>query len=127
MAKSLSRLEKNEEFAKAAGWSLFHNDMQRCVKSLSMGGERMKLMSTAVAGYYSHRRLSDSNNGNDVWKELCRSMAVEMEDPYLRAIFAFVSNGEWKDVLDDVALPIRERLGIALRFLNDEDVSIFGY
>lgn len=123
----LASLEKNGEFAKAAGWALFHNDIPRCIKALSLGGERMKLMSTAVAGYLAHMSASSTGAGagGNVWKELCRSMSIEMEDPYLRAIFAYVSNGEWIDVLDDVGLAIKERLGIAIRFLKDEDLASY--
>ena len=126
------RLEGDGQYAKAAGWALFHGDMERSIKSLSQGGQQMKLMSTAVAGYYSHAQLaldpshssrSATNSNSNVWRELCRDMAVELDDPYLRAIFAYVSNGDWKDVLDDVGLPIRERLGVALRWLRDEELT----
>lgn len=123
LENQLLELEKNGEHAKAAGWALFHNDIPRCIKSLSLGGERMKLMSTAVAGYFSHLQATAPTPGSNVWKDLCYSMAIEMEDPYLRAIFAYVSNGEWRDVLDDVGLPIKERLGIAIRFLKDDDLT----
>ena len=122
----LVALEKNGEFAKAAGWALFHNDIPRCIRSLSLGGERMKLMSTAVAGYLAHLSSNAGGaggGGSNVWKDLCRSMSIELGDPYLRAIFAYVSNGDWIDVLDDVGLPIKERLGIAIRFLKDEDLA----
>lgn len=120
----LGKLEKGGEYAKAAGWALFHNDIPRCIKALSGGGERMKLMSTAVAGYFAHLTSSDkSSTRATVWKDLCRSMSFELSDPYLRAVFAYVSNGEWVDVLDDVGLPIKERLGIAIRFLGDEELG----
>jgi len=123
----LERLEKEGEYAKAAGWALFHNDIPRCIKALSGGGERMKLMSTAVAGYFAHLTSSGKTGGPGVgvtvWKDLCRSMSFELSDPYLRAVFAYVSNGEWIDVLDDVGLPIKERLGIAIRFLGDEELG----
>lgn len=122
----LLKFEKQGQFEKAAGWALFHGNIERCIKSLSMGKTEMKLMSTAVAGYNSQRQAGGKSElpENTIWKDLCRELATHMDDPYSRAIFAFVSNGDWQDVLDgSTGLPIRERLGIALRFLDDDAVN----
>ncbi|KAI5779450.1 hypothetical protein DFH27DRAFT_489165 [Peziza echinospora] len=116
-------LERNGEYAKAAGWALFHNDIPRCIKSLSQGGDYTKAIATAVAGYLSHQQSVPPTTGGSTWKELCRRMAIDVGDPYLRAIYAYVANGEWVDVLDDVGLHLKERLGIAIRFLSDEALS----
>ncbi|KAK6509592.1 hypothetical protein TWF481_004330 [Arthrobotrys musiformis] len=125
---ALEKFERKQQFEKAAGWALFHGNIERCIKALSMGKTEMKLMSTAVAGYNSHR-ISGEKGGvaeNNIWKDLCRDMATHMDDPYSRAIFAYVSNGDWQDVLDgSTGLPIRERLGIALRFLEDDELSTY--
>jgi WD repeat-containing protein mio len=123
----LMELERTDQHAKAAGWALFHHDIKRCIKALTKGGQEMKLMSTAVAGYCAHTKggKEETSSSGAVWKELCRSMSVEMDDPYLRAVFAFVANGDWKDVLDDAGLPIKEKLGIAFRFLQDEELSTY--
>lgn len=125
----VTALEKKQEWAKAAGWALFHGEFERCITALSRGGQQMKVMGTAVAGYYSHAQMALGAQVHEVvanagiWKDLCRAMAVELDEPYLRAVFAYVSNGEWRDVLDDVGLPIRERLLIALKWLGDDELS----
>ncbi|KAF3080699.1 hypothetical protein TWF569_009677 [Orbilia oligospora] len=128
LEEALEKFEKKQQFEKAAGWALFHGNIERCIKALSMGKTEMKLMSTAVAGYNSHRMSAEKNGiaENTTWKDLCREMATHMDDPYSRAIFAYVSNGDWQDVLDgSTGLPIRERLGIALRFLEDDELSTY--
>ncbi|KAF3212500.1 hypothetical protein TWF679_005693 [Orbilia oligospora] len=128
LEEALEKFEKKQQFEKAAGWALFHGNIERCIIALSMGKTEMKLMSTAVAGYNSHRMSAEKNGiaENTTWKDLCREMATHMDDPYSRAIFAYVSNGDWQDVLDgSTGLPIRERLGIALRFLEDDEVCNF--
>lgn len=135
LENELHKLEENKEYAKAAGWAMFHGEIRRCIQTLSNGGQQMKVMSTAVAGYYSHAQMAMSSphlggatsaetakNAN-IWKELCRDMAVELDEPYLRAVFAYVSNGEWREVLDELGLPIRERLLIALRWLGDDELT----
>ncbi|KAK6331117.1 hypothetical protein TWF696_003187 [Orbilia brochopaga] len=124
----LVKFEKKGQYEKAAGWALFHGNIERCIKALAMGKTEMKLMSTAVAGYNSHRAAGEKGGiaENTIWKDLCREMATHMDDPYSRAIFAFVSNGDWQDVLDgSTGLPIRERLGIALRFLEDDELGTY--
>ncbi|KAF3206349.1 hypothetical protein TWF106_000733 [Orbilia oligospora] len=128
LEEALEKFEKKQQFEKAAGWALFHGNIERCIIALSMGKTEMKLMSTAVAGYNSHRMSAEKNGiaENTTWKDLCREMATHMDDPYSRAIFAYVSNGDWQDVLDgSTGLPIRERLGIALRFLEDDELSTY--
>lgn len=118
----LRKLEKDGEHEKAAGWAVFHGDVERAVQALaSSRKERLRLMSTAVAGYLAYK----NNVLNSPWKEQCRKLASELDNPYLRAIFAFISDGSWLDVLDEGSLPLSERLGIALRFLKDNDVGIY--
>lgn len=52
-------------------------------------------------------------------------MSTDLDDPFLRAIFAYLASGEWSDVLDEEALPLRDRVGVALRFLPDDEVKFF--
>lgn len=78
-------------------------------------------MSTAVAGYLAYK----DSNSNLPWNDQCRKLALELDHPYLRAIFAFIADNDWWDVLDEHALPLKERIGIALRFLSDKDLNIY--
>lgn len=105
---------------KAAAWAVFRDDVPRAIAILAqLKKERLQIMSTAVAGYLAYR----DSNVNLPWNDQCRRLALELEHPYLRAIFAFISDNDWWDVLDEHALPLRERLGIAIRFLSDKDLS----
>ncbi|RLV91801.1 SEH-associated protein 4 [Spathaspora sp. JA1] len=107
---------------KAAGWAVFHGNVPKAIEILANSQkERLRLMATAVAGYLAYK----NSNVNSPWKDQCRKMASELDDPYLRAIFAFIADDDWWDVLDEHALPLRERLGVALRFLSDKDLSVY--
>ena len=88
------------------------------------------MVAAALAGY-SSVQLGGSAA---LWKELTESLSRVIEGPYIRAMFAlFSSNGNWHTVLEDQqddgngykALPIRDRIAIALRYLNDEQVRFF--
>ncbi|KAG4306276.1 hypothetical protein PORY_000264 [Pneumocystis oryctolagi] len=117
----IKQLEEEGLYSKAASRALFHGNFNRAVQALSKGIEKHRLMSTAIAGFTSTK----NNINNTMWKEMCRKMSTELDDPYLRAIFAYVSNGDWRDVLDEQGLSLKERIGVGLRFLSDEDFSFY--
>ncbi|KAL6452836.1 SEA4 SEH-associated protein 4 [Candida maltosa Xu316] len=109
-------------YEKAAGWAVFHGDVPKAIEILSQAkSEKLRLIATAVAGYLAYK----NSHVNSPWKDQCRKMALELDDPYLRAIFAFIADDDWWDVLDESALSLRERLGVALCFLSDKDLDVY--
>lgn len=120
--EKLNLLIEKGEIEKAAGWCVFYGDVPRAIEILaSLKKERLQLMLTAVAGYMAYK----DQNVNLPWNDQCRKLASELDNPYLRAIFAFIADNDWWDVLDEHALPLRERVGIALRFLSDKDLNLY--
>lgn len=116
----IADLESKGDHEKAAAWAVFHGDVPRAVQSLAASRKtNLRLMSSAVAGYLVYKDVSNTNP----WREQCRRLASEMSNPYLRAIFAYISDGSWFDLLDDGSLPLTERLGVALRFLKRKELS----
>lgn len=112
----------NGHYQKAAAWAVFFGDIPKAVEILgSSKSERLRLIATAIAGYMAYK----DQPGNNSWREQCRKMASELDDPYLRVIFAFIADNDWYDVLYEQAISLRERLGVALRFLNDTDLTTF--
>lgn len=113
---------KTGGYEKAAAWAVFFGDIAKAVEILaSAKKERLRLIATAIAGYMAYKDLP----GNNSWRQQCRKMSSELEDPYLRVIFAFIADNDWWDVLYEPAISLRERLGVALRFLNDRDLTKF--
>ena len=59
-----------------------------------------------------------------MWIDLCKALSTELNDPYLRAMFTLISTNEnWNSVLQTEGLSLKDKLGIALRFLNDKEVN----
>lgn len=109
-------------YEKAAAWAVFFGDIPKAVEILSSAKkEKLNLIATAVAGYMAYK----DQPGNNAWRQQCRKMSAELEDPYLRVIFAFIADDDWWDILYEPAISLRERLGVALRFLNDIDLGRF--
>jgi hypothetical protein len=122
LEERLKELEATGKHEQAAGWAVFHGDVDRAVTALARSRkERLRLMSTAVAGYMAYKH----SDVNSPWREQCRKLASELDNSYLRAIFAYISDGSWLDVLDEGSLPLIERLGIALRFLPDNELAVY--
>ncbi|BFZ63774.1 hypothetical protein YB2330_004906 [Saitoella coloradoensis] len=115
LEQQLQGFENTGEHPKAAAWAMYFGKIDRTIKILSKGDQKLKLMSTAVAGYMQF----SGNTGSSAWRDLCQSLSQELDDAYLRAIFAYISTGDWSLVLREECLPLRDRVGIALRFLDD--------
>ena len=78
----------------------------------------MLLISTVLAGYKENSEME-----NDVWKDLCERLRENLKDPYLKAIFSFISSGNWMNIIYSSDLPLSDRAGLALRYLTDEKVT----
>ena len=90
------------------------------IVDLKILGERLKLVATALAGYASMPTGAPSST---LWQEMCKTLSTELQDPYLRSMFALIaSSGDWNVVLQEEGLSIRDRVGVALRFLDDDAV-----
>ena len=50
-------------------------------------------------------------------------LIMRLEDPYFRAMLTYLALGDWADVLEEEYIPLRERLAIALQFLEDDALS----
>lgn len=55
----------------------------------------------------------------------CQRLVVRLQDPYLRAMVTRLTTEDWADVLDEIAIPLRERLAIALQFLDDSELTSY--
>ncbi|KAM3164370.1 SEH-associated protein 4 [Lachancea thermotolerans] len=115
-------LIKANHYEKAAGWAVFFGDVTKAIEILSSAKkERLRLIATAIAGYLAYK----NQPGNNAWRQQCRRMSSDLDDPYLRVIFGFIADNDWWDILSESAISLRERLGVALRFLNDKDLTRF--
>ncbi|KAJ3088878.1 hypothetical protein HK102_007727 [Quaeritorhiza haematococci] len=148
LESALKSLQDAGKYEQAAGWALFHGcSFARAIEALNASGdERLKLVATAMAGYLTTsselipKTKESETNTNDnnargsnkkrgissIWSDLCKSLSLDMKDPFLRAIFALIaSDGNWHVVLEETGLSLRDRLGIALRFLDDEALAAY--
>lgn len=81
--------------------------------------EKLKLLAPILASYLAQR----DQQGNTHFRELCSALSTDLEDAFMRAMFAYIATGDWSEVLEEDALPLKDRVGIALRFLHGEEVG----
>ena len=60
---------------------------------------------------------------NEEQRDLCQWMADETDDPYLKALLAYFVYGDWKAVVDMPLLPLADRVGCALKYLDDSRLT----
>ncbi|CAG8638897.1 2077_t:CDS:2, partial [Paraglomus occultum] len=122
---TLQRMEHAGEYEKAAAWALFHGEKGKAILVLNNSGDQqLKLVSTVIAGVLSYNQDLQSEMHSH-WLDMCRNMSRELQNPYVRAMFSYITTSSWKSVLQEDELPLRDRLGIALKFLSDDELTAY--
>ncbi|KAG0245518.1 hypothetical protein BGX31_007311 [Mortierella sp. GBA43] len=132
LKKTVDRLESEGSFEVAAGWAFFHGELDLAIEVLSRGDDKLKLTSIILAGFSRNQGgltgPAYSNNekpSNSAWKTQCKIHGQSQTDPYIRAIFSYIASGDWRDVLDEKSLSLADRVGVALRFLGDDELMSY--
>ena len=87
-----------------------------------MQGNECKILATAIAsfGALSQQQTAD---GDPWWREILVSAIDDLKNPYLGAIFQFLhSSADYSVLVRKCDLPLRDRIGIAVRFMKTENV-----
>lgn len=69
--------------------------------------------------------LTSGSSRNPELVQHCERLIVRLQDPYLRALLTHLTLRDWTEVLEEDSLPLRERLAIALQFLDDKDMTSY--
>ncbi|KAJ1917360.1 hypothetical protein IWQ60_007804, partial [Tieghemiomyces parasiticus] len=125
-------LEKAGSYEQAAAIALFHDCRERCITALARSGRPELEMVAMVLAAHAARAVDRSNTAYiEEWQTMNRRFlqgtptAPAVTDPYLRAIFKYYYNEDWSDVLNEQGLSMKERLSIALRFLDDQKLLAY--
>ncbi|KAI5709710.1 hypothetical protein M8J76_002037 [Diaphorina citri] len=118
----LEKLEVEEEYARGAALATFYLHLTRAIQLLNRGAgsnPRLSIVAMALAGY------SAQNSG--LWRSACMESKQQLTDPYLMAIFAFLTadGDNYDSILYEKNLNIEDRIGFACRFLSDSRLIDF--
>ncbi|EIW63592.1 uncharacterized protein TRAVEDRAFT_43879 [Trametes versicolor FP-101664 SS1] len=120
LARAIKRWEKENRHSQAACWLVFTEQNKQAVELLMRSkDESHHMMSGMVAA------LTSGGSRNTELVQHCERLIVRLQDPYLRALLTHLTVRDWAEVLEEDSLPLRERLAIALQFLDDKEVSAY--
>lgn len=83
-----------------------------------------KMMSGTIAALIPHGTGSVPLKNHEL-REHCERLIKDIKDPYFCAIITYLAVGDWADVLKEESIPLRERLAIALQFLDDKALTVY--
>lgn len=134
----MCRWEKEGKQPQAACWLLFMNQGGRAIDLLmnskgtlvigrfvSPPDEVFVVESHQIMGGTLAALLQTSSSKNQELRDYCHRLIIKTQDPHFRIMLSYLVFNDWSDVLEEQALPLRERVSIALRFLEDRPLSTF--
>lgn len=118
---------------KAAAMAIFAGERKLAYRALRSrsANQSHKMLAMAIAGAAQRGRKDeagtttgdDSDAQDDDWSDTISSLAEELTDPYARAILAYVKSGDWSNVITEDSLPLKYRVCVALRHLDDSKLT----
>lgn len=121
----LQQLQSQGQYTKAAAYALFEGVPKRAVGILEEGGSEFLVLRLALDYYLATEKSGGPSLDSGKWAKNLREHSNGVDDPYLRAIFAILTTRDWKCVVDPGYLPMKDRVSIALRYFEDEELRIW--
>ncbi|TDL25945.1 WD40 repeat-like protein [Rickenella mellea] len=116
--------EREGKHSQVACWLYFLNQPSRAIDVLMRSkDENHQIMSGTLAALNVHSTGSASKLHE--LRDHCGRLIVKIQDPHCRILLSAMVIGDWSDILEEETLPLRERLAIALRFLDDKSLSSY--
>ncbi|KAK2489892.1 hypothetical protein MC885_005028 [Smutsia gigantea] len=119
----LNSLVQEGEWERAAAVALFNLDIRRAIQILNEGASSEKgdlnlnVVAMALSGY--------TNEKNSLWREMCSTLRLQLNNPYLCVMFAFLTSetGSYDGVLYENKVAVRDRVAFACKFLSDNQLN----
>ncbi len=119
--EDLRQLEAEGKITTAAAWALFEGVPKRAVEILKNGGTDLLFVAMALDIKLKINASLDLEEPG--WNKSLQDHPQMAEDPYLRAIYSYITTGDWASIADEAALPLRDRVGVALRNFGDQKLT----
>nr|CAD7262749.1 unnamed protein product [Timema shepardi] len=122
----LDRLESDEAYSRAAAIAVFSLKLRLSIEILNRGFEaQIKMGQVSSLNIVAMALSGFSDDRNSMWRELCLKSLLQLTDPYLRAMFAFLTaeNGNYDAVLNESGMAVEDQVAFALTFLSDQKLG----
>ncbi|KAG6840528.1 hypothetical protein C0991_006166 [Blastosporella zonata] len=118
--KVLQGWEAEGEVSKVACWLVFTKQHSKAISLLMKSSDESHCMLSGTIA-----ALGPHGSKTPELREHCERLIVRLKDPYFRAMLTYLALNDWTEVLEEQALPFRERLAITFQFLDDKAVSSY--
>ncbi|XP_061193802.1 GATOR2 complex protein MIOS-like isoform X3 [Saccostrea echinata] len=117
----LHELQMDGKYSVAAAMALFNLQISKAIEILSTSSSKgqestdLSTVAMAIAGYTDER--------NTLWRKTCMSLLQKLEDPYLRAMFAFLTSERenYEEILTDQGgMQLSDKIAFACIYLDDD-------
>ncbi|KAK4686827.1 SEA/GATOR complex protein SEA4/MIOS, partial [Tremellales sp. Uapishka_1] len=121
--QEVERLVRDNQRTKAGCWAFFSGDETNAINILiNSEDERHRLMGSTIAGFITQSKAA---RGSVFYQEHWRTLINRVDDPYIRAVLTRVAGEDWDEVLFEEALPLLDRIAIAVCNLDDKELTNF--
>jgi hypothetical protein len=117
----LMQLVEDKLYVIAAARALFEGLPERAVDILKNGGSYLVFVAMALDIKIKSKDISSLDVID--WEKVPGNHPEMAENPYLRAIYGFITAGDWEGIANETSLPLRDRVGVALRKFDDEKLT----
>ncbi|GAA6043670.1 hypothetical protein JCM8097_008599 [Rhodosporidiobolus ruineniae] len=119
-----SRLQRHGEYEAAARHAFFSGQLEKSMYYLRMcKDENLRMLAPILAAYLTQKDAHQGAESN--FSNLCRTLSSDVERPWVRAAFAYCATSDWRELVDETGLPLKDRVAVALRFLSDSELIPF--
>ena len=114
-------MEEQGRYTIAAAWALFEGFPKRAIDILRRAGTDLLFVAMALDVKLESSAALDIDI--EQWNRALQNHPQMAKDPYLRAIYGYITTGNWSTIADEAGLPLRDRVGIALRNFPDDQLT----
>ncbi|KDE04060.1 hypothetical protein MVLG_05499 [Microbotryum lychnidis-dioicae p1A1 Lamole] len=116
--------DKQGDHEKAARHAFFSGHLEGAIGYLQgCKDEKLRLLAPLLAAFIAQK---STNRSEGAFADLCRTLSSDAYKPWVRALFAYMaSGGEWRELVEETGLPLKDRVAIALRFLPENELLSF--
>ncbi|KAH7888971.1 hypothetical protein F5I97DRAFT_2006108 [Phlebopus sp. FC_14] len=120
LSNAITKWEKDGQQARAACWLVFSRQYTKALELLMRSQDEMHHLLTGTLA-----ALLPGSTASSELRDHSERLIVRLQDPYFRAMLTHLTSKDWSEVLEEEALPLRERLAIAFQFLEDRALSLY--
>ncbi|PCH35953.1 hypothetical protein WOLCODRAFT_126455 [Wolfiporia cocos MD-104 SS10] len=125
LERATKRWEKENKHSQAACWLALTNKHKSAMDVLMRSeDDTMYMMSSVLVAV----QTATSSKSSELSAQ-CERLLVRLQDPYLRVMLSYLmyrdKDWDWEEVLHEDTLPLRERIAIALQFLEDKQFASY--